>query len=275
MIYSKLNADELNLDNLITSNLNQDPGKILIIVPTRRKQRNYKKQVITDRNNKDASRINIETFESTVIRLLKAGSYSYNLLGSSAALVLLKQCINYKELSYFNAYKPEIPFGTLEKILNVITEYKRHGIKPENLRQNLGSAPPGERNKVEDIASIFEKYQEKILSLNYKETGDLYTDFKNITDDELAANFIQLFENVSLIVISGFDEFTTLEIDVINRLSAIVSNNLFISLDLHDNQKIFAHLSACTQCFEANGYYKITDTSVPQKKDFIDIIKNN
>ncbi|MDP4117086.1 MAG: exodeoxyribonuclease V subunit gamma, partial [Bacteroidota bacterium] len=113
------------------------------------------------------------------------------------------------------------------------------------------------------------------LSLNYKETGDLYTDFKNITDDELAANFIQLFENVSLIVISGFDEFTTLEIDVINRLSAIVSNNLFISLDLHDNQKIFAHLSACTQCFEANGYYKITDTSVPQKKDFIDIIKNN
>jgi ATP-dependent helicase/nuclease subunit B len=275
MIYSRLNADELNLDNLITRNLNDDPGRILVIVPTRRKQRNYKKQVITDRGNKDAARINIETFESLATRLLKSGSYSYNIPSDAAALVLLRQCINYKELSYFNAYKPEIPFGTLEKILNVIKEYKRHGIRPEDLRKNLSGAPVSEKNKIEDIALIFERYQQKLLSLNYRETGDLYADFISTPGDSLKNSFFSLFENVSLIVISGFDEFTTLEIDVINRLSSIVDNNLYISLDVHGNRNIFAHLDACTQCFEANGYNRITDTSTPPEKEFIDIIKNN
>lgn len=275
MIYSRLNADELNLDNLITQNLNDDPGKILVIVPTRRKQRNYKKQVITDRGNKDAAHINIETFESLVIKLLQSGSYSYNIPSDAAALVLLRQCISYKELSYFNAYKPDIPFGTLEKILNVIKEYKRHGIKPEDLRKNLAGAPASEKNKIEDIALIFEKYQQKLLSLNYRETGDLYADFISTPDHILKNDFFRLFENVSLIVISGFDEFTTLEIDVINRLSSIVDNNLYISLDVHGNRNIFAHLDACTQCFEANGYNRITDTSNQPQKEFIDIIKNN
>ena len=275
MIYSRLNVDELDLDSLITKNLNEDPGKILVIVPTRRKQRNYKKQVITDRCNKDAARINIETFESLVTRMLQSGSYSYNIPSDAAALVLLRQCISYKELSYFNAYKPDIPFGTLEKILKVIKEYKRHGIKPEDLRKDLSGAPVSEKNKIEDIALIFEKYQHKLLSLNYRETGDLYADFKSANDSSLNTGFFHLFENVSLIVISGFDEFTTLEIDVINRLSSIVDNNLYISLDVHENRNIFAHLDACTQCFEANGYNRITDTSNPPKKEFIDIIKNN
>ncbi len=67
-------------------------------------------------------------------------------------------------LSYFAAYSQGIPFGTLDKIKNVISEYKKHGIDPALLETESEKLSGGEKNKALDIAAIYRLYLKKCKS---------------------------------------------------------------------------------------------------------------
>ena len=85
-----------------------------------------------------------------------------------ASIILLNQCFTKKRLKYFSQYSNGIPFGTLERIKNVISEYKKHGIPPQEILKEAEGLTGAEKLKAEDIASVYKLYQEKIEHLPAK-----------------------------------------------------------------------------------------------------------
>ena len=176
MILSKENIKITDVKQIIANAISAGNLKeLLLVVPTNRKLRDYKKEIISECKGKGITGLNIETFESLCGRILDE-SKIYIKLSEAASSVLLSHAVAESDLKYFSSYKGDIPHGTLNRIRSVISEYKRHGFTPDNLRLEAESLPHSERLKACDIADIYEKYKIKTSSLVAYEAGDVYTE---------------------------------------------------------------------------------------------------
>jgi ATP-dependent helicase/nuclease subunit B len=248
MILTKENITSIDLDFEIDRKVKEgNLDELLLIVPTNRKIRSLKKELIDRSPGQTSAGINLETIGTFSTRILFGGSESRNkILSEAAASVLLKQSFQETKLKYFSNYKDEIPGGTLDRVKAVISEYKKHGITPELLRNESENLTGSEKIKAEDIASIFEIYIQKCAKLEMKETGDIYKELNLLDKNIFNKNFKELFPKVELIIINGFDEFTSPEIEIINSISEIEGTRLFLSFDYFKyNPLLFSHLDKC------------------------------
>ncbi len=174
MILAKQNRGAVNIESIISSYLERGELKeLLLVVPTNRKLRDYKKEIISAFKGKGVTGLNLETFESLCSKILEVSTIFVNLEEAPSA-VLLSHAVSETELNYFSSYKGEIPNGTLNRIRSVISEYKRNGITPDVLRGEAEKLPHSEKLKALDIASIYENYLLKTISLAAFEAGDVY-----------------------------------------------------------------------------------------------------
>jgi ATP-dependent helicase/nuclease subunit B len=278
MILSKSKINSIDLDNLIDEKIKTGMlDEFLLIVPTNRKIRSLKREIISLTAVKASGKINLETIGTYAGNLLFAnGDIKAETLSESASAVLLNQSINECELKYFSAYKDEFPHGTLIRIREVISEYKKCGITPDILRTEAEELTGSEKTKAEDIAEIFEAYHSKCKQLNVKETGDIYNELNQLVFSSYKANFKTLYPQVHLVVINGFDEFTGPEIEIINSASKIKDIDLYISFDYFKyNPGIFSHLDKCYEKLINKGFHSIKDVSVPVHKKFENEIREN
>lgn len=271
MILTKCNTREINLDFLIDEKIKSGLlNEFLLIVPTNRKIRSLKREIISLTSNQASSKINLETIGTFATSLLfQNNSKTNRVLSEAASSILLKQSFQEVELKYFSIYKSEIPHGTLERIRNVISEYKKHGISPLNLRTEADSLTGSEKIKAEDLASIYESYLNKCKKLDVMEIGDIYNEITQVDKNSFDENFRQLYPKVELIVINGFDEFTSPEIEIINSLAGIKESSLYISFDYYAyNPLLFSHLDKCYDKLVDKGFKPIKDLSPAVQKKF-------
>ncbi len=264
MILTKSNEKFIDLDFIIDEKIKSKRlNELLLIVPTNRKSRYLKKDLISFSPNQVTGKINLETIGTYSTNLLFSDSKSSaKVLSEAASTVLIKQSINECKLNYFSNYQKEIPFGTLERIKNVISEYKRHGITPANLNEEVKTLSGSEKIKAEDISKIYEAYIKKCQELNVKEIGDVYSALSHLNQNEFEEKFRNVYPEVNLIVINGFDEFTLPEIEIINLSSSINSSKLFLSFDYYKfNPNLFSHLDKCYNKLESKGFRIIEDRS--------------
>jgi len=278
MILTKSKIGSIDIDTfvdgkIITGKLNE----LVLIVPTNRKIRSLKRQIISHTPLQTTGKINLETIGTFATNLLFGnGNSNGRALSEAAAAVLLKQSFLETDLKYFSIYKNEIPHGTLERIRDVISEYKRHGISPSLLKLESESLSGSEKIKAEDIANVFENYQLKFSSLNVKEIGDIYWELCLLSQNEFEINFRKLYPDASWIVINGFDEFTTPEIEIINSASEIKDCELFISFDYYNsNEMIFSHLENCYSKLIKKGFVPVKDTSTAVQNKFQTLTREN
>lgn len=275
MILTKKNIAQVDLEKLVYQKIDSSRiDELLLIVPTNRRARTQKKELLSSLPLKSASVINIETLGTISTKILSE-SKSFKQLSEAAATVFIKQSAAQLKLNYFSMYKDGIPFGTLDRIKNVISEYKRHGITSNHLRKEAEKLDKSEKLKALDIAAVYEKYLEKCLSLNAFELGDVYGELNHLSAAQFSADFKKLYPSTNLIVVNGFDEFSILEIKIIDSLSKVVEN-LFIDFDYNENNKfIFSHLDKCYERFLELGF-RITEDSGEEKRDsFKKLIRNN
>ncbi len=274
MILTKSNLDQINFESFLKKKiLSENPEKILLVVPTNRRLRDLKKKIINHFIDRPVSKIYIETLTTLSNKLLKE-KQSFTLLSEAAATVLIKETTEELKLSYFAAYSKGIPFGTLDKIKNVISEYKKHGILPEILLKEAEKLEGGERNKTIDIASIYKRYLEKCKTLSALEVGDVYSALFNFSKGEFSSAFNFIFPEVENIVFDEFDEFTNLEVDIISKLSDAVNTNLFINFDYHiQNESLFSHLSETFEYLQQDDFRKILDTTPKKNSGFKNILR--
>lgn len=264
MILTKSKINSLDIDQLIFEKL--DNGRfeeLLLIVPTNRKIRYLKREIITNSPNQSISEINLETLATLSTKLfVESVDFNAKILSDSAAVILLNQAFQKVELQYFNSYRKEIPRGTLELVKNVISEYKRHGLFPEDIKLEADALSGSEKFKALDIAAIYEVYQNNTKKINAYEIGDIYQHILNLDNYEFSNLFNSLYPDTKTIIINGFDEFSEPEIELINLVSNISGKDAFISFDYYKyNNEIFVHLERCYQSFIRIGFHEIEDRS--------------
>lgn len=269
MILSKANITSIDLFGLIDENIRTGKSaEQLIIVPTNRKLRSLKKEIINNSPNQTSSVINIETLSTLFTKILEQLEQFIS-LSEAAASVFIKQSAEDINLNYFTNYRGSIPNGTLDRIKNVISEYKKHGITPNVLRREAESLEKFEKLKAIDIADIYENYKEKTISINGFEIGDVYEKLLDYPEAEIFDVFTKLFPQVKLIVLVGFDQFTIPEINLIDSLSNFVLSNLYIDFDYYTfNPLIFSHLEETYKILESKGYKKVDDKSIYDFPEF-------
>lgn len=264
MILTRNSRRSINIDFEVNKKITAGKlDELLLIVPTNRKCRYLKKELISLSPRKTTGKINLETIGTFSTKLLFDNSdASSKIISDAAASVLIKQSFQDIKPKYFSYYKKDVPAGTLDRIKNVISEYKKHGITPKTLLEESKSLEGSERLKAEDIAAVFDKYQNKCDELELKEIGDIYSKLLETNQTEFEKKFRTLYPEVNLVIINGFDEFTSPEIEVITCSSNVKELELFIYFDYYNyNQLIFSHLDKCYNKFSAKGFKEIEDKS--------------
>lgn len=276
MILTRTNRKEFDVDIEIDLRIRQHIlNSLLMIVPTNRRIRALKREMISQSPGSVTGRLNLETIGSVSAKLLfNSDSAKTGIITDASASLLLQQSFSEAKLKYFSDYGGEIPSGTLKRIRDVISEYKRHGISPDGIRNEAKALTGSEKSKASDIANVFEQYQKKINFSGLKETGDIYASLINLEDKNFLNNFNSLYPGVTLIIVMGFDEFTLPEIEIISKLAAVRNSELFLSFDYYKyNPLIFSHLDSCYRNFLEKGFKEIPDKSLPLFSRFQDEIR--
>ncbi len=278
MILTKTGRKEFDTDFEINLKIDQkDLSSLLMIVPTNRRIRALTREMVSKSPGNVTGKLHLETIGSVSSKLLfNSDSVKSNIISDAASSIILQQSFKDAELGYFSNYNGEVPGGTIERISNVISEYKRHGISPDKIRNEVKSLSGTESKKALDIANVYQLYQEKINSAGLKETGDIYAGLNGINEDTFQQNFYSLYPDVKLIIIMGFDEFTYPEVEIINRLSRVKKSELFLSFDYYRyNPLIFSHLDRCYKNLLEKGFTEIKDKSVPVYSRFQDHVRES
>nr|MCU0333067.1 exodeoxyribonuclease V subunit gamma [Ignavibacteriaceae bacterium] len=275
MILTKQNIDRIDIDFLINNKLSKNEiNEVLIVVPTKRKIRYLTRELISLSPNRSLSGLKIETIGSFAEKLLTELEGRVNLISEESSVLLLNHSFNRVKLSYFSQYKNQVPFGTLERVKSVISEYKRHGIPPERLREEAKNLSGGEKLKALDIAEVYDDYQRTLLGNNFRETGDVYSSL-NLKGKKLfdqAFNFV--FPDAQFILVNGFDEFTLPEVEIINSASKLEGKDLYLAFDYYKyNPSVFSHLNKCHDLLEAKGFKEVKDISQASQSRFQNIVR--
>lgn len=275
MILTKENIKTFDAESVINEIITSGRLKeLLIVVPTNRKLRDYKKEIISKCGDKGITALNLETFESLCVKVLEV-SKIFIKLSEAASSVLLSHAVAESKLKYFSSFNGDVPKGTLNRVRNVISEYKRHGITPEKLLTESEKLTYAERIKAEDIASVYEKFSAKTSALKAFETGDVYSELLSLADNDFENNFRVVLPDIKQIIIKGFDEFTELEVDIIDLLSRINECRLFLQFDYAEsNPELFSHFDKSYQKLWKKDFVKIDGNSGKQNSGFKEIIKN-
>jgi len=275
MIFTKNNAEESDIEKLLSDKINSGKlNELLLVVPTNRKVRYLRKELIDRSPGGICGQMNLETI-GTLSQHLFFGNRDFkeDILSEAAAAVLLKQSFREVALNYFSNYRKNIPSGTLERIKNVISQYKRLGISPERLKEEAQQLTGSEKLKALDISLIYDRYSIKINDLKLFEIGDIYFNLNNLTGEEFHAAFRKLYPDVDLLIIQGFDEFTSPEIEIINSASEIKDVRLFLELDYSSiNPMIFKHLESTFSKLISKRFIPYT-TEEKEKNSFRKLIR--
>jgi len=277
MILTKNNIEKIDLDFLVDQKIKSGSlNEALFIVPTKRKIRYLKRELVSFSPNKAASGLQIETIGTFASAMLSFAGVETNLLKEEASIILLNQCFTKKRLKYFSQYSNGIPFGTLERIKNVISEYKKHGISPQDILNEAKGLTGAEKLKAEDIALVYELYQEKIELLPAKEIGDIYSKLNKINSNNFNKSFREKYSKVNLVLLNGFDEFTKPEIEIINKTANLEALDLHLLFDYYKyNPSIFSHLDKCYNNLLAKGFKEIKDESTGIHTPFLNSVRSN
>ena len=260
------------IDNYIKKG---ETDKILLIVPTNRKLRSAKKELINLSPQQTVSKLNLETLNTLTNRILSEVQ-PFVPLSEAAASVFIKESCYETELKYFTNYGTYFPDGTLDRIKNVISEYKKHGITPDVLLKESSRLNKSEQLKAVDIANIYKVYKEKTDKINALDTGDIYTRLLAIDFKDFSNIFGRLFPELKLAALIGFDEFTVPEIKIINQISESTNASLFIDFDYYKyNPLIFAHLEDTHKLIEDYEFKSVEDKSTYELPDFNDAVRGN
>lgn len=275
MILTKENIARIDVNSLVERKIESNKiGELLLVVPTNRRARNLKKETISKISLRAASGLNIETLGTISTKILQQLK-PFRTLSEAAATVFVKQSAEEIDVRYLSLYKEEIPFGTLDRIKNVISEYKRHGINPETLRKEAEKLDASEKLKALDIADIYEKFREKCFALNAYEIGDIYYQLNMYSVKEFVAGFRKVYADVNIILFDGFSEFSNPEIEILNNLSSVGNSKLFIRFDYSSKNKlIFSHLDRCYDYLTARGFVKIDETNNGKAEKFNTILSD-
>jgi ATP-dependent helicase/nuclease subunit B len=273
---TKVRADSINLADVIHEYVaREDFDRVLFIVPTNRRARQLKREFLEGIPKKAAHSMHIETLQTITTKLLLSANIHLNLINDPTSHVLLRQCFKETHLPFLKNKKHELPTGTRQRLRFLFSELMRHGITSAALQSEITEdASDYSNKKTTDIAALFESYENKLTATGYTETGSLYgLLFSNNVD--VAEQFGKLYPNVNLIILSGYSEFSTPEVELINVLADLEGKDLYLNFDYTGhNYQLFGSLDSCYKDrLTKKGFTGIADASPVVNNEFLNYIR--
>jgi ATP-dependent helicase/nuclease subunit B len=276
MIMTKVRADSINLADVIHDYVaREDFDQVLFIVPTNRRARQLKREFLEGIPKKAAHSIHIETLQTIATKLLQSGDIHLNLINDPTSHVLLRQCFKETHLPFLKNKKSELPTGTRQRLRFLFSELMRHGITSAALKSEItGEASDYSNKKTTDIAALFESYENKLQHTGYTETGSLFGLLFSERVD-IDAQFGKLYPNVNLIILSGYSEFSTPEVELINALADLEGKDLYLNFDYTgQNYQLFGSLDSCYKDrLTKKGFTGIADGSSVVNNEFLSYVR--
>lgn len=269
MILSKDTIKKVNIDELIKAKLNNNrAGEILFIVPTNRKVRSMTNYLLSIQPETVNNRFNIETIESFSDKLL-IGVLKYKTLNESTATVIIRQCIDNIKPRYFMEYRSGIPAGTIKRLYDTFTEYKRQGITLTDLSEKFQNQNTAEAAKSADISAVYKEFRRRCREMKFFQAGEKYEAVNGLNKRQFRGQFLNAFGKVDLIIVYGFDQFSGPEIHIINQLSSISDSGVFVILDYHTkNPQLFEHIEPAYRLLLNSGFRGIREESTNRVNKF-------
>ena len=212
------------LDRFRTALSELPPGRTLWIAPTQRSAAWVRSQLL----NEDMAACfnpNVFTFSGFAQRIVEMNTTGVVPISGVMKRVLLRRVVGALKatgrLQYFApvADKP----GFLEALSQLISELKRAETWPEDFRK--ASRGGGRRQKDEELADVYEGYQDLLLKLGRFDAEGRFWSARDL----LGRGRRRPFEDVRLVVVEGFTDFTHTQYDILNLL-ADASEEMFVSL---------------------------------------------
>lgn len=284
------------------------PERFILVLPTGKLVRRYKKVMIKEYYNKHKEPItepNIMTLENFVRYLFDRifVKENYQKISDSMRFAIFEIAASRSDLTYYSIDNKKISLSLLEQLSDLIYGIKKDGIKPEDLLYEINQAKSSKKagenlgiknkDKLNDIYNIYQSY-EKILSDTYFDQAailnKLINYFKNadeaenqefedtIFSDEFTKYNTALnekFSDIDEILVYGFSEFRGPEVEFLSLFQKVKSA-FSIVLDYSENGPLFGNYRETTISLikEKLNTKSISETRT-QEKTYYDHFREN
>jgi ATP-dependent helicase/nuclease subunit B len=251
-----------------------DPASFVVIVPTNRKVRELQRSLLKLAPGGTSPSFQLFTLERFAKLLHRAACPSRYEVSPSIKSILFEDSVRELaaegDLKYFTLSRRggtlRIPPGTLQRIVGVITMLKESGVYVGDLREEFeklerdGQLGGGEREKFSDIVAIASRYEEK-LGDRFIDVGGVYKELtQRLTGENAESIFRTTFTKAELLIVNGFDEFSSPELRMLSAVSAIQSLVTLVCFDYFEaNAEVFGHLQESYQHLLEMGFDRIRD----------------
>ncbi|MBI2419856.1 MAG: exodeoxyribonuclease V subunit gamma [Ignavibacteriales bacterium] len=278
MILSKNPIAQIDTDRIIQTAIEEGKlAEILCIVPTNRRALQLEMSILQASPSGAINPPFIDTLRTISFAMLQESGDTSEQITETAANLFLKQCMEENpDWRYFRHYKDIFPVGLVRILRQLYAEWKRHGITPESvLEQITADAPEYEQMKVSEIAALYKAFTEKIEATGRIETGDAYLKL-------LAAgkNFSQLFHtmypSVKCIIVTGYSSFSDSEARLLSLFAGIDGIQFFIDIDYQaNNTALFSHILGGITLLKNNGLSEVLSVKPEHPTLLKQVIREN
>lgn len=276
-IYSKTRKKLFNPFEIIHKKIRERKFSTFIyVVPTRRKVRYLIRELIKYSPDKVVPHINVFTIGDLAEEIFKSKFTGWNKITSSLQFFMMKKLLNELQLDYFQARGKYISNGLVELLIAVITRLKELGISEKNFASQINQFDGYNRLKLNDISKIYSHYQQLLEQLNLYETGDIYLEINSYSNDDFKKIFRSAFSEIDYLLITGFNEFTIPELELIELLSQVNNLELNLTLDFnYHNPEVFENLFETHNRLLKIGFNSIITDEFEKNTQFHKTIKEN
>jgi len=245
-------------------------SSFLYIVSTNRSVKNLSKIFIELAGNAFLSP-QVFTLKTLSTKLYRSFGSGRQKISEAIQTIMMQDIIELMELEYFGP-DPEfsIPQGTIIRLVETINRLKTAGVYPEILELDLYEANESETKKLNDLIRIYKRYEKELRENNLVDEADITHEVASMLSKNQNM-FSLIFPELDLVVISGYDVFSTHNFNIINSIADIKGVDMYIALELvHSNPGLFGHLIENFQNFLDNGF-QIVHRITEQDREYLSL----
>lgn len=208
---------ETVLDNYVSAVKRHGPDAVALLLPGRLACERVRRRLVQEGRLEGLLDPRILTFPDLAELILRANHEPVAALSKLQQRLLVRSIV--RELDADGRLRAlagmcEFP-GFIESLCETIGELKRIAVRPEQFRERMEEAGLHD-DRSHDVASIYEAYQARLQELQlYDEAGRFWW-----ARDVLERGARRPFEDLQVVLVDGFDDFTTTQLQVLDLLTA-------------------------------------------------------
>jgi len=220
----------------------------LVIVPTKRRVRHLTREILRLSPGAVAPALPLHTLESLCRDLHGALDLRRPVIAGAVRTLIFDRAVRSVApgLRYFSGRggSAQIPRGTFDRLIDVITGLKESGIYQEFLEEELAASESEERAKLADVSRIYSAYERELEAFGAEDLEGLYRSLAfRCAPEPFARAFRKLFPDVEMVSLAGFDEFSVPELQILKHLCGVPGISVTMMFDYQaGNRELFGHL---------------------------------